>query len=146
MHPTGGVNSSDRINLNPISSTIHDLSQDNSLNVENTAKQQAVKPTSFKDKSADVAQLVFGHTLMGIGAGLGLGLAPITIPLGLLGAGIGFAIGKGVEKLVKDAPVDSSSTGAIIGGSIGSLLTGALIVGGGLLIKNANCNIRERRE
>lgn len=54
----------------------------------------------------------------------------VTIPLGLLGAGIGFAIGKGVEKLVKDAPKDAGVTGAKIGGSIGSLLTGAAIMTG----------------
>lgn len=99
------------------------------------SKQQANKPTTSMPSAFEISgKYVLGAILLGTGITIGAALAPITIPLGLLGAGIGFAVGKGLKGMSREAP----EIGAFVGGSIGSLLTGALVIAGYSLIKNSN--------
>lgn len=112
---------------------VHTDSLQENPSLEATAKQQATKPSAL-----DVTKNIVGYGLIGLGVGTGLALAPIAIPLGMLGGGIGLAVGKGLEKFSKNTHENAGTSGAVIGISIGTLLTGALILGGGLLIKNAD--------
>ena len=117
------------------------------------ASQQAERPETPTQDPTNIAQKILGYSLIGVGITAGAALLPITLPLGLLGAGIGTLVGKGIEKLmnaISEAEAKKAGTaftkektdagfyGAAAGVSLGTLLTGALVLLGGYLVKNAN--------
>ncbi len=117
-----------------------------STSVANTAELQAAKPVVPKAGAEEVIKNIVGHGLMAIGASVGASMFAVTIPLGLVGAGVGFAVGKGVEKFAKNASGEEGVNGALIGMSVGTLLTGALVLGGAKLIKDAYGMKQDRKQ
>ena len=89
--------------------------------------EQSSRPEKSGPSNLEFAKKALGITLIGVGFTAGVALAPITVPFGLLGAGIGLGVGKGLEKLNNAISGESKKTdagfiGSAVGAAIGSLL------------------------
>lgn len=89
--------------------------------------EQASRPL-FSPEAAKFAQKACGFSLIAVGGTGLLALSPITIPMGILGAALGIAVGKafGHEK-----------AGMFIGEAIGTLLFSGIVIVGAKLVENA---------
>lgn len=106
-------------------------------------KELANKPKVPVAGAKEISKNVIGYSLIGLGVGAGIAIAPIAI-LGTLGAGVGLVIGNRIEVLTKEK--DAGTKGAVVGALIGTLLIGAIIVAGGLLLKSAKATKKKRMQ
>lgn len=95
---------------------------------QQAGEAQKNKPSILNSDAARFAQKACGFSLLTVGVAGVVVFAPITIPMGLLGAGLGLAVGKafGHEK-----------AGMFIGEAVGSLLFSGVAFAGAKLVQNA---------
>jgi|GEM_PF-3497703 len=95
---------------------------------DQVAEAQNTKPSILNSEAVKFAQMACGFSMMGLGFIGAAVLFPITIPMGLLGAGLGLALGKAIGR---------EKSGMLVGSAIGTLLFSGLAFAGAKLVENA---------